>query len=330
MRIGLLGASKIAPLALIGPGHRRDDVELVAVAARDRGRAEAYAAEHGIGRVVADYEALVTAPDVDLVYVGLPPVGHRPWSIAALEAGKHVLCEKPFALNEDEAREMVAVSERTGGRLVEAFHWRYHPLADRVAGLVGRLGPLRRIEARFVVGDVAVGDLRRLLDQGGGALMDLGCYAVHWARVYGGAEPEVVTAEAVEDPTAPGVDMELRGELRFPGGAVGLVEAAMGRPGFEALLVVEGEEGRVEVVNPIHPSSGYALRYEGPGGPLDETVPAGGLATFDHQLAAVLGAIAGGGPLPTEGGDPIANMAVIDALYRAAGMAPRGLAGPAT
>ncbi len=323
MRVGVLGASRIAPTAVIGPAARRDDVTVVAVAARDPDRAVAYADEHGIGRAESDYRSLVEADDVDLVYVGLPPSGHAEWSIAAVEAGRDVLCEKPFARNADEASAMVAAAERTGRLLVEAFHWRYHPLAARIAELVPTLGPLRRAEATFAVGRMAPTDFRRVLHLGGGALMDLGCYAVHWCRTFVPGEPEVVSAQVEQDPDAPGVDLELVGRLRFPDGVEATVTAAMLRAGVEARLTLEGEVGRLEVDNPLAPHRGHELRVEAEHGRHTEVVA--GETTFDHQLAAAVGAVRDRSWLPTGGADAVANMVVIDALYRAAGLHPRGM-----
>ena len=132
LRIGILGAAKIGPKALIVPARLRSDVEVTAVAAREETLARAYADRHGIPRVLPDYEAVVGDEDVDVVYNPLPMSLHGRWTRAALEAGKHVLCEKPFTANGDEAAEVVAVAERTGLVVMEAFHYRYHPLMTRL------------------------------------------------------------------------------------------------------------------------------------------------------------------------------------------------------
>ncbi|WBM79998.1 Gfo/Idh/MocA family oxidoreductase [Cryobacterium breve] len=129
LRIGILGAAGIAPAAIIRPARRRTDVVIAAVASRRASAAAAYALEHGIERSYGDYRALLADPDIDLVYVALPPSEHAEWSIAALEAGKDVLCEKPFAMNATEAGRMRRVAAETGQRLIEAFHDRYHPLS---------------------------------------------------------------------------------------------------------------------------------------------------------------------------------------------------------
>src|SRR5215467_13402600 len=146
LRIGTLGAARITPAALIKPARNSTEAEVVAVAARDRSRAQAFASKHGIPQVCDSYGALVNAPDIDAIYNPLPNGLHAEWTIAALEAGKHVLCEKPFTSNAKEAEEVAAVAERHSDRvLMEAFHYRYHPLAQRMRDVVdsGELGEIR-------------------------------------------------------------------------------------------------------------------------------------------------------------------------------------------
>ena len=199
IRIGLLGASKIARGAVIAPAADIDGVAVTRVAASDRKRAEAYAREHGIPGVEDDYESLVASDDVDLVYNALPPSGHCAWTLAALANGKHVLCEKPFAMNADEAAQMVEASENAPGVLIEAFHYRYHPAFRRLLDILaeGSIGCIQRLSAFFnVTIPHRPGELRHTLELGGGALMDLGCYPLHWVRTVVGEEPDVVSAEA--------------------------------------------------------------------------------------------------------------------------------------
>ena len=142
MRIGLLGAARIAPAALMRPARVVDGVEVAAVAARDRGRAEAFATKYGIATVHDSYADVVEDPTLDAVYVPLPNGLHATWTLAAIKAGKHVLCEKPFTSNADQAREVAAAADGSGLVVMEAFHYRYHPLARRMEELVhgGELG----------------------------------------------------------------------------------------------------------------------------------------------------------------------------------------------
>ncbi|KDA04192.1 Gfo/Idh/MocA family protein [Hyphomonas oceanitis] len=325
IRIGILGAAKIAPKAVLQPASARTDCEVVAVAARDADRAQAYADEHGIAHVADSYEALLARDDIDLIYNALPPHRHADLTIASLEAGKAVLCEKPFAMNAGEAVRMVEASNRTGKPLIEAFHYRFHPAFQRVLDIVcgGELGTVRRIEAAF---DVTIpyrpGELRHTLAVGGGALMDLGCYPLHAVRALIGAEPTVVSATAHCD--HPGVDLRTVAEFAFPGGETASIHTSMAPDTpFDAWIRVEGSDGRLEIINPIHPHRGHSITATIKGN--TETFTVDGQSTYDHQLAHVVDVLEGGAVPLTGGADAIGNMAAIDAIYRAAGLRPRGL-----
>lgn len=317
IRIGLLGASRIAVTAVIGPAAARDDVTVSAVAARDPARARAYADTHGIAHVAADYATLIARDDVDLVYNGLPPAGHAEWTIAALQAGKPVLCEKPFARNAAEARAMVAAAAAAGLPLIEAFHYRFHNVTRRAETLV-RSGLLGRITEARALFQVKIprdrDDLRWRADQGGGGLMDLGCYPLHILRTLIGEEPTVTGAEAVfED----GVDAQLSGRLAFPGGARAEISCSMipEAPGASAVLV--GELGRLEIVNFLAPQMG--CRFTTTIGGETTVHPTDGPTTYEAQLEHVREVLRDGVAPLTGGADAIANMAAIDALYAAAG-----------
>src|SRR5947209_15401088 len=218
VRIGCLGAARIAPAALIKPARGNEEVEATGVAARDKERAAAFAAKHGIPTAHGSYEALLADPDVDAVYNPLPNGLYALWTIRALEAGKHVLCEKPFMANTAEAERVAAAAEGTGLVVTEAFHWRYHPLARRMLEVVqgGELGAVKHIETWMCFPLFKRGDIRWQLDLAGGALMDAGCYAVHMLRTLAGAEPEVVAAQAKV--RAPGVDRVMRADVAFADG----------------------------------------------------------------------------------------------------------------
>jgi predicted dehydrogenase len=317
LRIGILGAAGIAPTAIIDPARRRDDVTIAAVAARTSGRAAPYAERHGIPRSYDGYEALLEDPEIDLVYVALAPSDHARWTIAALRAGKDVLCEKPFTMDAAEAREVNAVAAETGRRAIEAFHDHYHPLRARTQELAAAVGPIVRVESDFLVTNSYAADtIRHEPRLGGGALMDLGCYAVHHVRELVGEEPEVRSATWTANPS--GADMSIDAELLFPSGVTGRVRADMDHE-FVDETRITGKRGEVLVVGPVFPSHGHRIRWTRDGITRNETVA--GAETYDHQLAAVVAALAAGTPLPTEGEDPVANMAVIDAIYAAAGVA---------
>jgi predicted dehydrogenase len=323
LRIGILGAARIAPPALVQPAATVPGAEVTAVAARDRERAEAFAAEHGIPRVFASYAELVESPEIDAVYNPLPISLHCEWTLRALHAGKHVLCEKAFACNAEEAERMAAAARETGRVLVEAFHWRYHPMAARLIELCrdGSLGRIERLESHFYVPHIPAGDIRTRYETGGGATMDLGCYPIHLLRQLTGEEPEVVSAEAEVGP--PDVDVWLAAELRFPGGASGRIESSM-KPdaGLAMELRVQGTQASLHARNPIAPHIGNRISIETRDGTSEQSIS--GEATYVYQLRAFVDAVRSGASVPTGPDDAIANMRVIDACYRAAGLPLRG------
>ena len=315
--LGVLGAAGIAPAAVLTPVRRRDDVVVGAVASRSAARE--YADRHGIPIAYDSYEALLADPSIDLVYNALPPSAHAEWTIAALRAGKDVLCEKPFTMTAAEARRVIAAAEETGHRVIEAFHDFYHPLQEAVRGILGDgvLGRIRSVEAVFDGSNPYAPDtIRHEPALGGGALMDLGCYPVHWVRSMFG-EPTVVRAEADRNPS--GADLSMRAELTVgpDAAAVSLHCSMVEGVALRSAIVVRGELGELQVENLVFPSAGHSLRLTLGGLPYVSTVA--GRQTYDHQLEAVLAGLDSGTPLATEGDDPIANMAVIDAIYAAAG-----------
>ena len=321
MRIGTLGAARITRESLIQPARDVSNVEVVAVAARERDRAEAFAQLHGIPRVHDTYEGLLADDSIDAIYNPLPNSAHAEWSIRALQAGKHVLCEKPLASNAAEAAEMVTVASRSGRILMEAFHWVYHPAAARLEEIVRRLGPLRRAEAVFLANIADEGDIRYQLALGGGSLMDLGCYCVHALRTISGEEPTVLSARATERP--PGVDQSMQAELAFPSGWEGRIRSSFAGPAEPVwFLVFEGVGGRARLENFVKPHLGHRITAElSTGESIDEELSL--RSSYAFQLEALRDAAAGELTLRTGGHDAIANMAAIDAIYLAAGLPTR-------
>lgn len=339
VRLGLLAASRIADKAILAPlsDPGVPGIELVAVGARDLARAEAAASAAQVGLAFGSYGDLIASDQVDAVYIATPAGLHRPWALAAIEAGKHALVEKPFANNAADARIVAeAAAAHPAVVVMEAFHWRYHPLADRITEVIGSgaIGRVVRAEGAFNVpaGNIPPDDIRFDLALGGGATMDLGCYAIQWVRhavaacpETGGdptVVPEVVSADAVV--AAPDIDGQLVAELRWPSGAAGSIESSMlfEGPEAETWLVVRGTHGTLEVTNPIAPQSGGAeLRLTTSAGTAVE--PAAESATYFHQLVAFRDAIVHGTPFPTDAADAVRNMQVIDACYQAAGLGIR-------
>ena len=316
IRIGLLGASKIAPPAVIAPAAANPAFEVTAVGARDLGRARAYAEAHSIPGVAAGYAELVRREDVDVVYNALPPSAHAEWTIAALEAGKAVLCEKPFSMSVAEARTMTETAAARGQVLLEAFHYRHHNVFREAERLVrsGVLGTVRRASAEFQVNIPRSADeLRWRAELGGGGLMDLGCYPVHALRTLLASEPRVVSAEGAFEGR---VDTAISAKLVFADGVEAEMACAMIAAAPSAHLTLEGERGRLEIVNYLAPQMGcrFTTTIEG----IEETRPTDGPTTYEAQLAH-LEAVLGGAPPLTGGADAVGNMAAIEAIYAAAG-----------
>jgi predicted dehydrogenase len=326
IRIGILGAARIAPRGIVTPANALLGAEVVAIASRDLERAQDFAAQHAIPKALGSYAELIARDDIDLVYVPLPPSAHLEWCTAALESGKHVLVEKPFASNAQDAAQMVAAARAAGRHLIEGFHYRFHPLFERTLTAVrkGEIGRIRHIEAEFNA-DLpdTPGELRYIEALGGGALMDLGCYCMHWIRSVTGDEPSVVRASAR---ATGGVDLDIEAELAFTSGPTASLKCSM-QPDDGVLtrrLRVHGDAGVLELDNPVSPHAGATLSIESAGDPMPLLV-SGGDTTFHYQLKHVIEVIKGRVQPLTGGDDAIGNMRAIDAIYRAAGLKPRGL-----
>jgi predicted dehydrogenase len=315
----VLGAARIAPSALIKPAKDNAEVVVAAVAARDGSRARAFAAKHGIARVHESYQALIADPDLDAVYNPLPNGLHGKWTRAALAAGKHVLCEKPFTANAAEAREIADLAAKSDRVVMEAFHYRYHPLALRTEQIIasGELGKLERVEAALCFPLPKFSDIRYNYSLAGGAMMDAGCYAVHMARTFGGSTPEVVSAQAkLRDPQ---VDRAMTAELRFAEGHTGRVRCSMWSSRLlEITAHVVGDRGEVRLFNPVTPQFFHRLSIRSSDGKRVERFPR--RPSYAYQLDAFAGAVLRGEPVKTTPTDAIENMTVIDAIYRAAGL----------
>jgi predicted dehydrogenase len=289
---------------------------LVALASRDRARVQAWAEEFQVPKAYASYQEVLDDPEVQAVYIPLPNELHKIWVDAAAEAGKHVLCEKPLALNAAEARAMAAHCRARGVVLMEAFMWRHQPRTAALRRLVadGAIGELRLIRSSFSF-SIDPNDWRLDPARGGGALWDIGCYGVSTARLYAGAEPEVI--QAVARAGSSGVDLSLAATLRFPGGVLGVLDCSFEQP-FRCTYELVGTRGVIEVptayLPPAHPTA--RLRTTGTDAAQD--------LTFDgqNQYAAMIDAfaVAVSDPalrLPDPAEDGLAQMAVLDAILAA-------------
>lgn len=325
LRIGVLGAARISSLAIVAPaaatGHR-----LVAVAARDRRRAEDFAREHGVERVVGSYADLIADPEVEVVYNPLPNGLHGPWNLRALQAGKHVLGEKPSASNAEEATTVADAVRQAGTTFMEAFHYLFHPVTRRLLAIVesGELGEVEHVDTVMAIPAPPDADPRWSLALAGGAMMDLGCYGLHAQRMMGrfaGGPPELVSARAGVRGELADIDEWLDAELAFPGGATGSARCHMAYKDVEMTFRVVGTQGEAVVHNFVQPHLDDRLSVTTRAGTRVEAC--GKRSSYTYQLEAFAAAVRMGASLPIDADDAIANMRLIDACYRAAGMSPR-------
>jgi predicted dehydrogenase len=322
VRWGVLSTASIGRL-VIEASRAADHAEFVAVASRDADRGRAFAGELGLEASYGSYEELLASEAVDAVYVPLPLALHTEWTVKALEAGKHVLCEKPLATSAADAARCFDAAEAAGRRCVEGLMYRHHPQTALARELVadGAIGRLAHVRAALSV-SVPAGDIRRSVELGGGALGDLGCYCVSAIRLFAG-EPERVWAAQVRD-AADGVDLRMAATLRLPGEVLAQLDIGLDLTRRDELELV-GTEGRLTVPDPwLCRASHLELSRDGrvervlvdPDGALDLTDP-------DHdvyriELDTVSTALAGGAEPSFGRSDAIAQATVLEALHRSA------------
>ena len=314
LRVGILSTAKIANAILTG-ARLAAGAEVVAVASRDGGRAEAYAAEKGIPRAHGSYEALLADEDVEAVYVPLPNSMHLPWAVKALEAGKHVLCEKPLSRRAADVEAAFDAAERAGRILMEAFMWRYHPATEKVVSLVGEgtIGELRVVRAAFGFTLPPEADnVRWSGELEGGALMDVGCYCVSALRLLAG-EPERVSAELVDG--GDGVDARLAGLARFGGDVLGTFDCSFDVP-YRAGVEVVGSTGTIVSLDPWHGRSPTVRILRQDAAP--EEVPVEAADPYARELDDLARAVREGGAPRLGREDAVGQARTIEALYRAA------------
>ena len=322
IRIGILGAAKIVPMALAFPARSVPEVQVTAIAARDPKRAKRFARLFGIPRVHKTYDDLLADPEIDAIYNPLPNSLHAEWTIKALRAGKHVLCEKPFASNARQAVEMAKVAKETGLVLSEAFAYRNHPLAARMKEIVANeLRGIQHIEARFCFLLVNFFSVRYHYDLAGGALMDAGCYPVSMVRYLMNAEPKVMDAKARL--IKPEVDSRMEAHLQFPDGITARIVCDMLSPRlFDSFLRVKSEAGEMTVFGPFQPSWFHWMTVRTSKNIWRGIVRGGNIYTL--QLRAFVNAVQSGTPLNTPANDAVNTMRVIDSIYEKAGLRLRG------
>jgi xylose dehydrogenase (NAD/NADP) len=309
---GIISTAHINRLVLAG-ARKSDRVEVVAVASRDQGRAEAYARENGIERAHGSYEALLGDPEVEAVYISLPNAPHVEWSIRALEAGKHVLCEKPLSRHPEDVERAFDVADRTGRLLSEAFMYRHNPQTRRLRELVEEdaIGALRLVRSAFTFKLDDEANVRLSAELEGGALMDVGCYCVSGSRLLGG-EPEQVLGHQVVGPS--GVDVVFAGTMRFPGDVVAQFDCGFRTPDRDELEVV-GEEGSLFLDDPWHCRTPVIeVRRDG----ARDEIAFEPVDSYRLELENLSDAIAGEAPPLLGREDAVGQARAIEALYRSA------------
>jgi len=311
LRWGILSTAKITK-KLLASGH---DQEFVAVGSRDLDRAKVFAAEHGIARAHGSYEDLLADPEVDAIYNPLPNSLHVEWSINALRAGKHVLCEKPMSRHPEDVERAFDVAEEAGMVLEEAFMWRHHPQLRRAQELLaaGDIGPLRVIRAAFAFDAGDPDDIRLQADLEGGGLMDVGCYCLSGCRALASAEPVRGYAEYVPGGNG-GVDVALAATLRFPGDVVAHFDCGLSYIGGDQLEAV-GSEGSLFMADPWH---GREPVIELRRRDSVERIEIEAASSYALELADFEGAVRGEHPPLLTRADAVAQARAIQALYTSA------------
>jgi predicted dehydrogenase len=314
LRVAILGAARIAKAALIDPAQDNEHVEIVAIGASSLERAREFAVTHNIP-YAGTYNDVISRDDVDMVYIALPPSAHAAWTLQALSAGKHVFLEKPATTNLQGAHDIVAAAEARGKRLIEGFHYRWHPMFGRALEIVrsGVLGKLRTGIAEFSAPIPRnETEFRWRADLGGGALADLGCYPVHWLRHLAGSEPVVASASQILLPD--GIDRRSDAHFVFDDGFEADLITDMDPPHGERRAFVElvGSAGKLTLINPIAPQYGHDLSLELDGETTHESFTK--RPTFAFQLDGIVAAILSGSPVVTEGADITGNAATMAAI----------------
>ena len=320
IRIGLLGAARIAPKGIVSPAAKRSDCEIVAVGCRSREKGERFVVDNKLTAEVMDYEALCNRSDLDMIYIALPPSEHAKWACLAMKNGKHILCEKPAAMGIEDARVMAEVSRKTGQYFFEAFHYQFHPAFENCRSDMKthfkREGGFN-FEALFTASiPNTANQLRYKAELGGGALMDLGCYALHAVRQLFG-EMNIVSVEAdIED----GVDVALTAHLSTPNGR-GKIYCNMrdGAPREDYIRAQNSVGARMELTNFVAPYRGYNYMLTAGETFIQHHEAATELTTYDYQLGHFLSVLQKTQPaLPLS--DMTAQAQTIEAIYQEVGL----------
>jgi predicted dehydrogenase len=324
LRFGVLSTANIGMTKAIPGIIGAPNCEVVAIASRDEAAARAAAEGLGIGTAHGSYEALLADPDVEAVYIPLPNHLHAEWTIAAARAGKHVLCEKPLALTAADAERMAEACEREGVRLMEAFMYRQHPSWVAVRDLVadGRIGRLVAVQSWFSYFNDDPTNIRNLVEAGGGALYDIGCYCVNLSRMLFDGEPSRVVGSIVRDPVG-GTDVVASGLLEFGDGIATFTAST--RAEDDQRVDVYGTKGRISVEIPFNIPPQLPTRIhvaaggDPPVAPAIETMTFEATDPYTAEAERFADAVLGDREVPVPPSDAVANLRVIEQLFATAG-----------
>ena len=327
VRWGILSTADIGVRKVIPGIEKAARCEVAAIASRDVDTARSVAARLGIPRAHGSYEALLEDPDVDAVYIPLPNHLHADWTIAALRAGKHVLCEKPLAMTAADAQRMVDVAHETGRHLMEAFMYRHHPTWVAAMDLLqsGRIGTLTAVQSWFSYFNDDPANIRNILDFGGGALFDIGCYSVNLSRMVFGGEPSRVQGSLRRDPVM-GIDVLTSGILDFEGGIASFTCSM--RSESDQRVDIYGTTGRITIQIPFNIPPDRPTRVlvtaggDPPVAPATEVVEFPTADPYTAEAEHFASAVLDGGPTPVPPEDAVANLRVIEAVFAAAERSP--------
>ncbi|HEY8115804.1 MAG TPA: Gfo/Idh/MocA family oxidoreductase [Actinomycetota bacterium] len=321
VRWGVLSTAKIGIEKVIPATAAAARCEVVAIASRDLGRAQTAASGLGIARAFGSYEDLLADPDIDAVYIPLPNHLHADWTIAAAVAGKHVLCEKPLATSAAEAELMIQACEAEGVLLMEAFMYRLHPTWEAVRELLAndRIGELRAVQSWFSYFNDDPGDIRNIVDAGGGALYDIGCYCVNLSRMLFGAEPIRIQGSVTRDAVM-GIDTLTSGILGFDDGMATFTCGIRAEP--DQRVHIYGTGGRISVEIPFNIPPDRPTRVFVTAGGDPPVRPDTQVLTFEPaneytiQAERFASAVLDGTPAPIPPSDAVGNLRVIEELFR--------------
>jgi xylose dehydrogenase (NAD/NADP) len=314
LRWGLLGTARINR-SIIPAIRAASRSVLAGVASRTSARAAAYAAEWSIPEAHGSYDAMLDDRSIDVVYIPLPNHLHVEWTLRAIDAGKHVLCEKPLALSPAEVDRVAEAAAQRGVVVAEAFMYRHHPLTTRAVSLVrdGALGPLKVIRGAFTFVLTRPDDVRLVPEWGGGSLWDVGCYPVSYARLLTGEEPVSVSAQVVRHET--GIDLSAAATLLFPRGVIASIDCGFGAH-FRTSMEVAGVDAVMRIDTPFKPGAEAEIRLTR--GDRQETVTVAGEPLYLGEIEDLEAAVLDGRPPRVSLADTRGNVATLAAIHAAA------------